>query len=1186
MLLKRVVLDGFKSFADRTEFEFGPGMSAIVGPNGCGKSNVLDAVRWVLGEQSARTLRGACMLDVIFAGSRTRKPATYAEVQLTFDNASGLLATEEREVTVGRSLLSNGESEYRLNGNICRLKDIRGLFLDTGIGVDAYSVIEQGRVDALLQANPLERREIFEEAAGISRYKLRRTEAQRKLERTQANLLRLSDVLEELEKRLRSVKLAAGKARSFQEHDARLRELRATFSLAEYDGLERTRRRLASRVAALDDVLHARRAALARRDAQSAELGQRLATIENDLQAAEAERVARQTECSALGERIAQGQRRLRELHEARERLLAQADDACQRAAQVAARIDADESGLARLVEVERAQADAAESLRGATSGTSQRGTELRRLLEHEKTAAFEHVRQITLLGNQQSNLEQQLERLERQATALQERSMQTSNERNQWRLSLTELGERAQALEQQCAALTRTLEDLEHRCAARTAELTALDEQVGVDKQARSGLLSRISLLEDMERRREGVDQATRWMLERARDGTGTVIGLVGDVLSVDDPRVACLQAVLSRFENYALVSDGYAFLSELNRGEPPPGSLAVIALDRLPSGPGPARYSDAPGFVASALDWVRCAPEYRRLAETLLAGVVLVDSLERALALADGAPEGYTFVTLEGHSVTGGGCMLLGGALAPPGPISRKAERRQLLSERDEVESRLERLARERVEWERARDDLALEREGLMQQVAQAQRQHADACGQRLRIEDELRRTERESTSLERELHELSRTVTAVTEQIGRVKLERAVSEEAQRGHEARIGSLERDLAAIEQSRAALAGELTQALVEAARASERRASAEQALHALRSERGRLMSESEQCRQQADESVRRTEQAQDELEASDMRRRELLEESRHAEATAGALREKRQAQRRHLEACNAAVRQHLREIQEVEGVLREKEVSLREAEVRTEGLLARVRDELALDLAALHGSYRSEERDWEAIREEIEGLRQKIARLGHVNLDALTELEELTPRYDNLAAQRQDLVDSVARLERLIAELDAESRARFTHSFATIREHFQELFRKVFGGGKADVVLEDPENPLECGIEIVARPPGKEPQSISLLSGGEKTMTAIALLLAVFRSRPSPFTILDEVDAALDEANVERFNNVLDEFVRNSQFVVITHNKRTMQCADVLYGVTMDEPGVSKRVAVRLDRVNTPAVA
>jgi chromosome segregation protein len=1189
MFLKRITLNGFKSFADRTEFDFQAGLTSIVGPNGCGKSNVLDAVRWVLGEQSAKSLRGTKMADVIFAGSRSRKSANYAEVELLFDNRARILALDEDEVSVGRVLYASGESEYRLNGNAVRLKDVRDLFLDTGVGVDAYSVIEQGRVDALLQANPLERREIFEEAAGISRYKVRRAEAQRKLERSQNNLLRLTDVLDELEKRLRSVRLAAGKARNYLQYDARLRELRSAFALAELHELEQTRAAQQARAQEHSLAAAGKRAELAATDAQAAQLGHDLQRLDERIQAADRELIALQGEAGALTERIAQGERRIVELEALRTRRGAQEQEIAGRHAQLAERIVEAQHNLQTLVlDVEQYAVQIA-ALRDQRRAAEQRCEEARRSLDLERTALFDAARRASLVQNSQLNVDEQARRIELQAAQLAERRGGLAHE--QAALAERAAAAAAEVLRQQqlYAELEAALQAAERQFAALQSQLSELQQALGQAKEARSAAASHLALLEDLERRHEGVDLGAQavlaWRDEPGRDGG--VVGLVADCLRIDDPRVAVLQPVLAGLEQHVVVRDLYAFLAELRRRGAPDATVGVIALDRV----GPDRswrtFADAPGFVARAADWVSCASEHRALAEHLLGRVVIVDELERALALASNAPDGYLFVTLAGESVAPGGRLTIGASRAQRGLISRKAEVRQLGARLEDLEAQIDQMQRRRGELERSAADVQLQREAGQRELAAAQRRQSELRAAQARCEDEAGRIVREQQRLADELAAAERLLAELGRQREQLVQEGVSAGEQQRAHEARLDTVRRDLESHEAVLGELSRELTDLLVEVGRAAERRDAGEDLLADLRHRSAALEEERTRTRREAQEAGAQIAAASAEVAAARSRQDEVAALTASAETRVTELREARQGVRQQLEQCGAAARELHRQIEALDAALHECQAQVRECDVRRENLCTRVRDELALDLPELYRAYEHAEQDWQAIRAEIDELRQKIARLGHVNLDAIAELEELTPRYENLVAQRDDLNASIAQLTALIEDLDRESRARFAATFASIRTHFQELFRKLFGGGKADIILEDPAQPLECGIEIIARPPGKEPQSISLLSGGEKTMTAVALLLAVFKSKPSPFAILDEVDAALDEANVGRFTNVIQEFSTESQFIVITHSKRTMQSADMLYGITMEEPGVSKRVSVRFEeRVQAPTLA
>ncbi len=1190
MFLKRAVLHGFKSFADRTEFEFGPGITSIVGPNGCGKSNLLDAVRWVLGEQSAKSLRGDRMMDVIFSGSRTRKPANFAEVSLVFDNSRGILRSDLPEVAVGRVLYRSGESEYRLNGTACRLKDVRELLLDTGVGVDAYSVIEQGRVDQLLQASPTERREIFEEAAGISRYKLRRLEAQRKLERTRENLARLQDIIEEIERRLRSVKLAAGKARSFLELDAKLRERRSSFALAEYHELESQRSAGQAACDELHEAIQDTRASLAQHDANAMELAQSLQAHDERIQTADAALNADRSRLGALEERVVQSRRRVLELQASMQRAHDRALENVAQKNSLEARSASMLAALQSAIDVEQTAEVRLAELRVARELAERRLADARRDLDQQRTAAFEVARRSSLIQSELTQLDSQVHRLNGTIERLSGRRSEIDGERSTVEQRAAGLHQQASALTERQTELSAQLHADDKRSEELVADATQLDADITSAKESRSAIISRLSLLQDMERRLEGVEAGTRAVLGWRSDAepeAGGALGLVADLLRIDDPRVGALQPVLATFETHVVVREMALFVDASQRRGLPDGSLRVVALDRLRDKPIASGYETTPGFIARAADWAQCSDEIRPLADQLLGRVIIVDTLERALRLAEEALAGYVFVSLDGWCVRADGRIARGVASAADGLISRKAEIRQLRARQDEVEHGLAVATRRRLEIERAQSDLLLRRQATLQEIARLQRQDAELRGELARAGDEQQRLERESRLLNAELGQTQRQVDEHRTQAQRLRDESTASGEELRGREQSVDQLAQDLLGLEAEAARVRQEILAAEVEKGRATERRNAAEQAsadtvarLKALADEAGRIAAEAEDARVQISAS-------EAEIEAAELDQATLRDQIRLREDELVSMRVERQHLKGEIESCGAESRELQRRIEAGESSLHERQMAIRELEVKRDALVGRIKEELDIDLVERHAGYQHAEQDWESVRAEINELRTKIQRLGNVNLDAIQELEELTPRYDHLTAQRADLQDAILRLEALIAELDAESKSRFSTAFAQIQTNFQDLFRKLFGGGKADIVLENPEQPLECGIEIVARPPGKEPQTIALLSGGERTMTAVALLLAVFRSRPSPFAILDEVDAALDEANTDRFNRVLQEFLSQSQFVVITHSKRTMAGADVLYGVTMEEPGVSKRVSVRFEeRLSTPVEA
>lgn len=1190
MFLKRIIAHGFKSFADRTDIEFARGMTGIVGPNGCGKSNVLDAIRWVLGEQSARLLRGGRMLDVVFSGSRSRKPANFAEVTLVFGASQGTLSADQDEVSVGRVLYRSGDSEYKINGQSVRLKDVRELFLDTGIGVDAYSVIAQGRVDAMLQANPQQRRELFEEAAGVSRYKLRRIEAQRKLERSQNNLLRINDIIEELERRLRSVKLAAAKARKFQEYDAQLRELRAAFSLSEYHEHTRSLARIRTRAASLTDLVAAKRVELAARDSEAVALDAELLKRDAEIREIEGELAAAQAEISGLAERVTQIERRESELRESRDESARRAEELAGTAAALAKRHTDMSAELTALRDEESAGLAAVDTARAALAVAQEQADAARQSLQSGQATVFDAAREVARVDNQRSAAEQDIEALADRLTQIEARSQQLVEAGDSAAAEERRCEERVRHLEQKAETAAETLGRVERDLAEVRAQVDATESRLSEAADQRSAARSRLELLLDMERRQEGVAQGSRALLKwRDLHPDGGVVGIVADLLRVDPDYVAALRPLLTRIENRVVVREQDAFIAALREHGEPDSAVDVVANDRCRrTAAGQAEmWRGREGVLGLAVDAVRVDAGFEAALDSLLGDVVLVDSLDRALRLSAEGAGRWTFVAPNGAIVRPDGRISMGVGEGGGGLISRRLEIARLESDLETLERALDEATRARAGLRSRAADLQVERDAIQNGVAQTQREIGAARAELRRAADECARFTRERESLAGEGEALGSRLSRRREDATRLaaELEQAVARRAE--VERQLGALEAGVSAALDAVRTHGDQATAAQVAAGRIQERREARQAALDELSRQAQSIEREREGALRAIEEAARRLEAARRDLVESRERAEALQSSADLMREKALGLREQREAVRRKTETRGAVARRLQSEIGQVDAGLTECEVARREIEVRVENLIGRVREELELDLVELYASYEHSDRDWAAVREEIDDLRGRITRLGNVNLDSISELEELQPRYDHHITQRDDLTDAIGKLQTLIEELDEESRTRFVACFEEVRVAFQELFRKLFGGGKADIILETPDDPLESGIEIIARPPGKEPQSISLLSGGEKTMTAVALLFAVFKRKPSPFAILDEVDAALDDSNIERFNNMLQEFLVESQFIVITHNKATMQRADVLHGITMQEPGVSKRVSVRFeDRVHTPEVA
>jgi chromosome segregation protein len=1213
MRLKKLILHGFKSFADRTEFLFESPITGIVGPNGCGKSNVVDGFKWVLGEQSAKSLRGDAMMDVIFNGSGGRKPAGMAEVVLVFDNPKRAddtrpLALDTDEVAVGRRLFRDGTSEYQLNNQTARLKDVRELFLDTGVGVDAYSVIEQGRVAALLEANPEERRMIFEEAAGISKYKVKKKEAQRKLERVDQNLLRVSDIIEEVQKQLRSVKVQAGRARTYQEHSARLAELRLTHSLREYHlhchQLDALSSRQEDAQFRLDDAA----GDLARRQNELAERREQFDSLSQTRQRLDYELVQTRASLQSAQQRQAYAQQQLEQIVEQlaaadQDRIAAEA-----RLAETAAALESQSAELAQLtaeVESRRAQIDQQQqAFRDGQLALNQ----LNQQVEQDKAAVLDLMRQLASVNSRLASIEIERKNISAQQARLSERRRVVVEEiqaiestRNQL---ITELDAVTNTLAQQAADMTALREQAQEL----GQTISVLSEQLGAAKEHRSGLLSREKLLKDLEARREGVSEGVKSVLRQRDQRFGFIRGLVADILRVDVEHAHVIEAALNGQDQTLVTADHAAALDAQSAFEELGGRVNVISTDCLPEFDDNYDWNRHPHPIRLAADLVRCDYADQPIAQHLLGRTIVLDDLTSANDLQANAPEGYRYVTLAGEVIEADGTLRAGPLAASMGLLSRKAELESIAAQIAEVDGRIERLSQQFAEGNATARAIEQQLNALRSASYQANTQKVELTSRIAQQADKLAQLAREQPLLDRELAALLDQTGNLTTQEQTLSARRTELDADQSARQQRIAdSATRQQQIADELRTA--GEaLTSARVELGQLQEKHIAAGQGVQ-------RQTAQVAELKQQIDRLARSTHNTasrRGEIETEQInarREQESLTEKQHE------LTSQTQGLAEQVTAAQQAVKTLVTDVDtfrerhaQLEEQMHDLQLKLGEQRVRLETLITRTADELQLDLPAHYAeiaqTYQPAELDWDAVAQEIKELRDKIQRLGNVNLDSIGEQKELEEREQFLTNQVTDLTASKRQLEELIDTINAESSTRFEQTFNAVREHFQGMFRKLFGGGKADIYLETElaestptpatgENagsqpvavkridPLDAGIEIIARPPGKQPVSISQLSGGEKTMTCVALLMSIFKSKPSPFCILDEVDAALDEANNQRFNLIVQEFLELSQFIIITHSKRTMQIADVLYGVTMQEQGVSKRVAVKFDQVD-----
>lgn len=1186
MILKRLTSTGFKSFADKTEFDFDAGITCIVGPNGCGKSNVVDAIKWVLGAQSAKSLRGKQMQDVIFNGSGTRKSAGMAQVDLTFDNADGALAYDATEVTVTRRLYRSGESEYLINRGPVRLKDIRELFLDTGIGVDAYSVIEQNRVSAMLDANALERRSILEEAAGINKYKVRKKEALRRLDRVNQNLLRVQDVVEEVERRLRSVKLQAGKARNYEAYSKQLRELRSRYALAEYHRLAGSRDTLDADIQERTDEATRLRTAISDSEAKTSDANVRIVDLEKETQTTESKIAACQSQMTGTQERIAAFERRIIDqeavLERSRERLSGFDGQMSALEARLAEQEEAAQRVEAELAEVQQQQSQVHEEDTACALALNEKKAALEELKEN----IIELVRRQSQLQNELHGLDVQAQSLTDQKAKLEARDAEVAHELSGAEARREELHKRVEELAERIAERNASLEQTKARLADVGQQRASLIDQLGAAKEYRSGLESRRELLEEMDSKHEGLLAGAREILEQ-RDADesgerfGYILGAVGEIFETDVAHAGIVEAVLGNLETYLVATDRSRLMGDRDALGELSGRIQAFCLDAIPVHIAGPDLSAQEGYVACLFDWVKypeaCAP----LARHLMGRTYVVQTVEVATNMARLDPHAR-FVTMSGVVVEPDGRISIGALGSDTGMISRRSELRELARELEEVKARIARLSEDLARSESEASHLETTMQELRSNVYDLNTERVQEQSALSNVENRIRVLSDERPVIASDIAALQKRLGEIADKTDEARETLKIVEHKNVECEQQVGELQAGVDELVAKRSEIAERLTAMRVRVGELAQQRGAVAQTIRELQASRIQLEADRDRAQRDFAEAQERIDQSRKQIDEANAALNEFKRESGELQQLGMTLRQQRDDLRDAVDQYVRDARKLRSELERVESELHERQIKLQEVRVRLEDLVSRVAEELSVDLVEQYESYvPDEEEDWPAVEAQINELRQKIDRLGNVNLDAIREQEELEEREKFLTEQLADLRESEKQLATLIEKLNTESEQRFKDTFASVSKHFSSLFKKLFGGGKAELVLEDPEDVLECGVEIFARPPGKEPRNISQLSGGEKTMTAIALLLAVFRSRPSPFVLLDEVDAALDEANNMRFNNVVREFVEMSQFIIITHSKPTMSIADVMYGVTMQEAGVSKRVSVRFDDVS-----
>lgn len=1192
MFLKRIELTGFKSFAAKTVVEFLPGVTIIVGPNGCGKSNIFDAVRWVLGEQSAKSLRGSRMGDVIFSGSASTKALSYSQVSLVIDNESRSIPLDFSEITVTRRLFSTGESEYLLNRVNCRLKDITELFMDTGVGLDAYSFMGQGKVDQIITAKPVQRRYIFEEAAGISKYKARKEEALRKLIRTEEDLLRVADIIDEVRRSANSLKRQASKAERYKRLVAKQRDIEKRLLILRHKSLaiqsetvEKSYGDVQERYVTLKTSLASLNARNEEGRNQSDSLNSALSEYQSHSYKLKSDIEGLRHRISLLNERISNSKQNTSKLASECEEERVRAEGLQERIRDLETRFVEEEKSLHAVEkEYENKKSDS-ESLKDAR-------LKKRHKLEECRSERAAHLSEKSRLVNEirytEATLDQISARIREEKSVLEaeQKSLQAARRLLETkRRERADAGESVASLEEKIETLRSSLGDVEENLSRIRCEYEDVSKKLRDDT-------SRLEALEELKQNFEGFQKGVKAVM-KASGSEKSVKGLSGVIataITLPEEYESAIEAALGNALQSIVAPDSVSVekaISYLRDNKA--GQAAFLPRDIV-------QYAEArngtknilkqKGVIGLARELVKTDDQHRSLVDALLGDTILVDDLSVALSLVKNGMR-KRYVTKNGDCVDACGSVR-GGSPEKTVILSRERKIRDFSKSIKKLEKKSEEsekdIAAESEKAEKIRNDCrSLEKELHSGQVNLAGLSRDLETAEK-KCEDLEEKVQQRESALQSRLNEREKLL-KVKEENSSVIIK----------HEEKIDSLDKEIEELvsflesgKDDEIRLDQEVSRLLVEKTR--------------LREQYRGLSLQLDSCRDQYDNSISSIKAKEEEIRRLDSSVGDLRNSiSESEQKVAGLQMEKEEIDREidelekkreeisgGLKELNGRLMAVQRDYNEVQNRLHEIELKRTQFATQRENLSQQAEEKFQATLDELLNEMPEVEGDREELINNLGALKEKLDRIGPVNAAAIDQYQEAMERFEYLTTQEKDLQDAKSSLKKTIEHIDQTTTELFQEAFELIRSNFIEIFRVLFAGGRADLVMveEEENSDKEPGIDIIVQPPGKKLQNINLLSGGEKSLTAIALLFAIFKYKPSPFCLLDEIDAALDDANVGRFKNLLHDFSADTQFIIVTHNKQTMSLADTIYGVTMQEPGVSRLVSVKFENLDESRLA
>lgn len=1179
MYLKSIEVQGFKSFANKITFEFHNGITGIVGPNGSGKSNVGDAVRWVLGEQSAKQLRGGNMQDVIFSGTETRKPLGFAYVAITLDNSDHKLPIDYQEVTIARRLYRSGESEYLLNGTSCRLKDVNELFYDTGIGKEGYSIIGQGQIDKILSGKPEERRELFDEAAGIVKFKRRKNTAIKKLEEEQQNLTRVNDILSELTRQLAPLEKQAETAKVYLKKKEALKQLDIQMFLVEMARIREQLKAVEEKYEIAQSDLEETCKSFDVTKTEYENLEKELETLEEEIQKSREQSTQKTLEKQNLENQIHLLQE---QIHSAKqnetqyqERALALEGDIDKRKKEEQGYLEEKSQLEEKAAEFSKVQSQAQEAFKAIAIEIHN----LEEAIESGKNEIIEILNQRASIKGKLQRYDTMMEQISIRKVALNQRNLTLRSEAAQLDASEEQYKVQKQEIEETIEKLIRQGNRCEDQIKKYQAEISRATQQLENEKTAYHREASRLESLKNITERYDGYGNSIRRVMEQKKNVSG-IKGVVADLLKVEKNYETAIETALGgSIQNIVTDNENTAkgmieFLKKNKYGRAT--FLPLTSMKNKKTFNNPAALKE-PGVIGVASDLVQVEAEYEGLANYLLGRTLVVDHIDHGIAIAKKYQYTIRMVTIEGESLNPGGSLTGGAFKNNSNLLGRRREIDELHENVEKLKLNIEKLQAALEEYRNKRNHFRDEA-GRIQESLQEQYIQENTVQMNLNsMSDKRAEIKQGYENLKRESAELEKQTKEIEENSQSIQLEMEASASQESALEKSINEKQEELESRKKQETDISKELEKSQLEGAGITSRKGFIQENLRRIKEELENLTNQKETLFAGMEEG--KAEALKKEADIEKIRQEIALaakEEEEDKEKLQEALSQKEKMTQEHkaffskrdeLSAkMNLLDKESYRLLGQKEKLEENQETQVNymweEYEITYSQALIDMPDEL---------QERAE------IKSAISNMRSEIRQLGNVNVNAIEEYKELSERHTFMKTQHDDLVQAEETLQGIINELDTGMRRQFEEKFGQIRVEFDKAFKELFGGGKGTLELDEEEDILEAGIRIISQPPGKKLQNMMQLSGGEKALTAISLLFAIQNLKPSPFCLLDEIEAALDDSNVDRFAQYLHKLTKHTQFIVITHRRGTMTAADRLYGITMQEKGISTLVSVDL---------